>query len=54
MREIMSKEDVTVLFVTHDSSAAQEFCTRGLVLDKGKLMYDSTIDDAVAFYEKNY
>ena len=54
MREIMSKEDVTVLFVTHDSSAAQEFCTRGLVLDKGKLMYDSTINDAVAFYEKSY
>lgn len=32
MREIMSSEDVTVLFVTHESAAAEEFCTRGIVL----------------------
>lgn len=34
-REIREDENVTVLFVTHSSSAAQEFCTRGIVLDKG-------------------
>ena len=54
LREIMSKEGVTVLFVTHESKAAQEFCTRGLVLDKGHLVFDGKINDAVGYYEKNY
>ena len=54
MRQIMSNEDVTVLFVTHESKAAQEFCTRGIVLDSGKLVYDGPIAEAVAYYEQNY
>ena len=52
MREIMSNKNVTVLFVTHQSRSAQEFCTRGIVLDHGKKMYDGTIDDAISFYDK--
>lgn len=54
MREVMSKEDVTVLFVTHESKSAQEFCTRGMVLDHGKLMYDGSIGDAIDYYEENF
>lgn len=54
MREIMSHEDVTVLFVTHESKAAQEFCTRGIVLDKGVKVFDGPIDDATEYYETNY
>ena len=52
MRDIMSREGVTVLFVTHDSSAAKEFCTRGIVLEKGCNVYDGAIDDAIAYYEE--
>lgn len=51
MREIMSNENVTVLFVTHESAAAQEFCTRGIVLSEGAKVFDGPIDDAVVFYE---
>ena len=47
VKEIMSGTGVTVLFVTHSSSAAQEFCTRGLVLDHGRMTYDGTIKDAI-------
>ena len=54
IREIMMDENVTVLFVTHASATAKEFCSRGLVLDHGKCVYDSTIEDATAYYEKNY
>ena len=50
MHEIMSRESVTVLFVTHESKAAKELCTRGIVLDEGKNMFDGPIADAVAFY----
>lgn len=54
IREIMMDENVTVLFVTHASATAKEFCSRGLVLDHGKCVYDSTIEDATEYYEKNY
>lgn len=50
MREIMSKEGVTVLFVTHESKVAQDLCTRGIVIENGHNMYDGPIADAVAFY----
>jgi teichoic acid transport system ATP-binding protein len=51
IREIMDKENVTVIFVTHASPAAEAICERGLVLQKGKLVYDGPISDAVDFYE---
>lgn len=54
IRQIMMDENVTVLFVTHASSTAQEFCSRGIVLDKGAKVYDGSIDDATRFYEENY
>lgn len=52
MTEIMSDEAVTVLFVTHDSSSAKELCTRGIVIEKGKCLYNGPINDAVAFYNE--
>ena len=54
IREIMMDENVTVLFVTHTSSTAKKFCSRGIVLDSGKRVFDGDIDDAVSYYEKNY
>lgn len=51
VREIISRDHVTVLFVTHSSGAAQEFCTRGIVLEKGEVRFDGPIDEATAFYE---
>lgn len=53
MREIMSQEGVTVLFVTHDSKSAQEFCTRGIVLEKGRNVFDGSISDAIEYYDKS-
>ena len=54
VRSLLSGGDVTVLFVTHSKSLAQEFCTRGLVMEKGKLLFDGPIDEANAFYEARY
>lgn len=51
VREIMEDDTVTVLFVTHASSAAKEFCTRGIVLDHGTKVFDGAIADAIKFYE---
>lgn len=51
VREIMSDSHVTVLFVTHSSSSAKEFCKKGIVLDKGTNLFEGSIQEAVAFYE---
>ncbi len=52
VREIMEDENVTVLFVTHASGAAKEFCTRGIVLDHGTKVFDGPIDEAIRFYDE--
>jgi len=51
VREIIAQDHVTVLFVTHSTGIAQEFCTRGIVLDKGHVLFDGPIAEASAFYE---
>lgn len=53
VKEIMAKDDVTVLFVTHSSSAARDFCKRGIVLDHGSIKFDGPIDEAIEFYENS-
>lgn len=53
VHEIMSDSRVTVLFVTHSSSSAKEFCKRGIVLERGHNIYEGDIKDAVAFHEGN-
>lgn len=50
--EIMSNDEVTFLFVTHSLDTAKEFCTRGIVMDKGKIVFDGEIQEAVEVYGK--
>lgn len=52
IREIMQDDKVTVLFVTHSSKSAKEFCTRGIVLERGKKKFDGPIQDAIAYYDR--
>ena len=49
--EIMADEDVTLLFVTHSLQTAKDFCKRGIVLEKGKMLFDGDIDEAIEFYD---
>ncbi len=51
--EIMADSNVTVLFVTHSSGAAKEFCRRGIVISHGQKMFDGPIQDAIDFYESD-
>jgi teichoic acid transport system ATP-binding protein len=51
IREIMEKENVTVVFVTHSRAAAEAICSRGLVLEKGRLVFDGPIVEALDYYE---
>jgi teichoic acid transport system ATP-binding protein len=51
IKEIMAKDDVTVVFVTHSSTSAAKVCKRGIVLEAGQLAFDGPIRDALVFYE---
>ena len=50
--EITNKKDVTLLFVTHSTNVAKDFCKRGIVMKKGKAIFDGKIDDAIEKYNK--
>lgn len=52
VKSIIEKDDVTLILVTHSSSMAEEFCKRGMVLNKGKLIYDGPIEEAIVEYDK--
>lgn len=50
VNSIIANENVTVLFVTHSTGTAKEFCHRGIVIQKGKAMFSGGIEEAVDFY----
>jgi len=50
--EIVEKEHVTVLYVTHSPSSAEDFCNRGLVLKEGKLVFDGNYEEATKKYQE--
>lgn len=52
VNEIMARDDVTLLFVTHSVSTAREFCNRGILLKKGKMMLDTDIEEAIEAYKE--
>lgn len=53
VNEIIEKENVTLLFVTHATSTAKQFCNRGIVMKNGKIIYDADIDSAIEEYTKS-
>ncbi len=50
IKELISDNDTTLLFVTHSTSTASSFCQRGIVLKKGELIFDGDIKDAISLY----
>jgi len=53
INEIIEKDNVTLLFVTHSTGVAQEFCKRGIVMKKGKIVCDTDINKAVEKYKES-
>jgi lipopolysaccharide transport system ATP-binding protein len=48
----VATEGRTVLFVSHNMAAVQSLCNRGIYLQRGKVLVDGSINDAVATYLK--
>lgn len=50
MRDISKGEGRTVLFVSHNMAAVKNLCTRGIVLEYGKVTFTGDIDEAIDKY----
>lgn len=50
INSIMKDENVTLLFVTHATGVAKEFCSRGILMEDGKLTFDGDIEEAIIKY----
>jgi lipopolysaccharide transport system ATP-binding protein len=50
MKDVSTKEERTVLFVSHNIPALQGICRRGLVFESGRLVTDADLDVALRSY----
>lgn len=50
VNNIIEKDNVTLLFVTHSITTAREFCKRGIVMVSGKTIFDGDINEAIKIY----
>ena len=54
MGDVSKGEGRTVLFVSHNMGAIQNLCNKGIVLDKGKLVFDGNQNESLDYYSKIY
>lgn len=52
INELLEKDNITLLYVTHAAKTAKDFCKRGMVMETGKLIYDGDIDEAMRIYNE--
>jgi lipopolysaccharide transport system ATP-binding protein len=50
MQDISREGGRTVLFVSHNMAAVKSLCTRGIVMENGKVVFQGSIDDAIDEY----
>ena len=50
MSDVANQDGRTVLYVSHNMSTIRQLCTRCVVLDKGKVIFDGDVEQAIAVY----
>jgi len=50
MQDISKGEGRTVLFVSHNMAAVKSLCTKGIVLEYGKIKFAGDIDSSIEYY----
>lgn len=53
MGDVAEHEGRTVLYVSHNMATIRKLCTRCIVLNKGKLVFDGDVEGAIAEYLEN-
>lgn len=46
----LNDQGMTIVLVTHNLSAVQDFCSRGLCLERGRIIAEGSVPDALAAY----
>ena len=52
IEEFRDDPEVTLVFATAMVNLAKRMCSRGIVLDEGRIVFDGYVDDACAFYKR--
>ena len=52
MRDAAKKEGRTVLYVSHNMNTIRQLCDRCIVLDKGKVVFEGDVEEAIGVYLK--
>ena len=52
INELINNKNVTLLYVTHATKSAKDFCKRGMVMQTGNLIFDGDIEEAMDVYTK--
>jgi len=50
MQDISREGGRTVLFVSHNMAAVRQLCTRGIVLENGRVVFEGNTDESVDYY----
>ena len=50
MRDVAQKDGRTVLYVSHNMNTIRRLCDRCIVLEKGKLIFEGDVEDAIELY----
>jgi lipopolysaccharide transport system ATP-binding protein len=53
MGDAAGTEGRTVLYVSHNMNTIRQLCTRCVVLDQGKVIFDGDVEEAIAVYMQN-
>ena len=53
MRDAAKKEGRTVLYVSHNMNTIRQLCDRCVVLDKGKVVFEGEVEEAIEVYIQN-
>ena len=53
MRDAAKKEGRTVLYVSHNMNTIRQLCDRCVVLDKGKVVFEGDVEEAIGVYLEN-
>jgi lipopolysaccharide transport system ATP-binding protein len=53
MRDVANKEGRTVLYVSHNMNTIRQLCSRCIVMDKGKIIYEGDVEEAINIYSNS-
>ncbi len=54
MKELAAAENRTVFYVSHNMDTIRDLCNRCVVLNRGKVVLDGAVEEAISYYNDEY